>query len=104
MALYVDTNGGGAGAQSFCGHSVPNLAAIPGPSNCNFFGTWNDCVSSVRVHLGPLWCLRMYRDANYGGEIARYSGSMSDRLFNLPVNDVLSSFQFYQKANPAASC
>jgi hypothetical protein len=46
----------------------------------------------------------MYRDANYVGEIARYAGSKNDTLFNLPVNDVLSSFQFYQKPNPAASC
>jgi hypothetical protein len=110
ITLYIDANGGGGHAQTFCLESgnQPNLNNIPGP--CPQFlhaDSWNDCVSSVRVTLGLTQCFALYTNANYNGLMVTYWGAIGpDTLFNLPVNDALSSMKQYTKspATPNGNC
>lgn len=106
MTLYVDANGGGSGAQTWCYDSVgniPNLGNIPG-SCAN--GTWNDCISSVRVKLGQTWCIKTYSAANYVSLMATYWGAENEVLHNVAPDNAMSSIKQYQKSppTPAGNC
>jgi len=111
ITLYVDANGGGSGAQSFClegGNNLPNLNNIPGP--CPQFlhaNSWNDCVSSVRVSVASTQCIATYSNANYSTVMTVYWGPDGpDHLYNVSPNDAMSSIKQYTKtpATPAGNC
>jgi hypothetical protein len=105
ITIYVNSNGVGTG-QSFCldlGPNPSNLGAISGPCS----GTWNDCVSSVRVTVGATQCYATYQAANWSNLMQKYWGSIGpDVMFNVSPNNVMSSFKQYSKSptTPAGNC
>lgn len=111
ITLYVNANGGGSGAQSFCPEAAgnqPNLNNIDGP--CSQFmhaDSWNDCVSSVRVTVAATQCIATYSNANYSSLMTKYWGSIGpNTLFNVSPDNAMSSFKQYSKTptTPAGNC
>jgi hypothetical protein len=88
QGVIVYLNSGYRGVSQQVGADVDDLGKIEGPCSASEggTGTWNDCISSIRVLPG--WHARIYGDKNYRGavlevtadvpDLARVHGSCSD--------------------------
>lgn len=107
FVFYVNVGGTGTG-QSSCLESAGNISNFQNLSQpaCPT-ETWNDCISSVRVGLDQLNCIRTYAAANYTSTMATYWGPQSNsNFYNVSPNDAMSSVKQYRKvpSTPAGNC
>jgi hypothetical protein len=76
--IILFMNSGFRGTSQQVGTDVPDLTRVEGPCspNDNGNGSWNDCVSSIRVLPG--WSARIYGDKNYRGAVLEVTGDIAD--------------------------
>jgi len=75
VVVFADANFSGASATfgAFGIVDVTNLSVVPGPCAG---GTFNDCISSIRVLEGCL--MQVFVDANLGGASAAFTADVAD--------------------------
>jgi len=78
QGVVVFMNSGFRGVSQQVGADVPDLGKAEGPcaSAENGTGTWNDCISSIRVLPG--WSARLYGDKNFRGAVLEVTGDIAD--------------------------
>lgn len=78
QGIIVFMNSGFRGTSQQVGADVPDLTRVEGPcfAEENGLGSWNDCVSSIRVLPG--WTARIYGDKNYRGAVLEVTGDIAD--------------------------
>jgi peptidase inhibitor family I36 len=101
QGIVVYLHSGYRGVSQQVGADVDDLGKIEGPCNVTEggLGTWNDCVSSIRVLPG--WSARIYGDKNYRGgvldvnadipDLSKVQGSCSGSY-----NDCISSIRVFK--------
>ena len=76
--VVVYMNAGFRGVSQQIGADVSDLGRVEGPCGAdeNGLGSWNDCISSIRVLPG--WTARIYGDRNFRGAVLEVAGEISD--------------------------
>ena len=76
--IVIYLNSGYRGVSQQVGADVEDLGEVEGPCGASEggLGTWNDCISSVRVLPG--WNARIYGDKNYRGAVLDVTGDVPD--------------------------
>ena len=99
--IVVYLHSGYRGVSQQIGGDVEDLGDVEGPCGASEggVGTWNDCISSIRVLPG--WSARIYGDKNYRGavldvnadipDLKAVHGSCSDSY-----NDCISSIRVFK--------
>ena len=99
--IVIYLNSGYRGVSQQVGADVDDLGKVEGPCGASEggLGTWNDCISSVRVLPG--WSARIYGDKNYRGavldvnadipDLSKVNGSCSGSY-----NDCISSIRVFK--------
>jgi len=79
QGIIVFMHSGFRGTSQQIGADVTDLNHVEGPCNIgedSNSGTWNDCISSVRVLPG--YSARLYGDKNFRGAILEVTGDVPD--------------------------
>ena len=78
QGVVVYMNSGFRGTSQQVGDDVTDLGKAEGPcaSDENGTGTWNDCISSIRVLPG--WSARLYGDKNFRGAVLEVTADIAD--------------------------
>jgi hypothetical protein len=78
QGVLIYLNSGYRGVSQQVGADVDDLSKIEGPCGASEggTGTWNDCISSIRVLPG--WSARIYGDKNYRGAVLEVTGDVPD--------------------------
>ncbi len=78
QGIVIYLNSGYRGVSQQVGADVVDLEEIEGPCNPSEggTGTWNDCISSIRVLPG--WGARIYGDKNYRGAVLDVTADVPD--------------------------
>lgn len=76
--VVVFMNSGYRGTSQQVGTDVPDLGKAQGPcaADENGAGSWNDCISSIRVLPG--WSARLYGDKNFRGAVLEVTADVPD--------------------------
>jgi hypothetical protein len=77
--IVVFMHAGFRGTSQLVGGDVTDLTRVEGPCNISedgSTGTWNDCISSIR--LQPGYYARLYGDKNFRGAVLEVAGDVSD--------------------------
>ena len=78
QGIVVYLNSGYRGVSQQVGADVTDLSVVEGPCSPSEggTGTWDDCISSVRVLPG--WSARLYRDKNFRGAVLEVTADIPD--------------------------
>ena len=78
QGVLIYLNSGYRGVSQQVGADVDDLGRIEGPCGASEggTGTWNDCISSIRVLPG--WSARIYGDRNYRGAVLEVTADVPD--------------------------
>jgi hypothetical protein len=78
QGVVIYLNSGFRGVSQQVGADVPDLGKAEGPCAPpeNDTGTWDDCISSIRVLPG--WSARLYKDKNFRGGVLEVTGDIPD--------------------------
>jgi len=78
QGVVVFMNSGFRGVSQQVGADVPDLGKAEGPCAAaeNGTGTWDDCISSIRVLPG--WSARLYGDKNFRGAVLEVTADIPD--------------------------
>lgn len=78
QGVVVFLHSGFRGVSQQVGADVPDLGKAEGPceKDENGTGTWNDCISSIRVLPG--WSARVYGDKNFRGAVLEVTADVPD--------------------------
>jgi len=78
QGVLIYLNSGYRGVSQQVGADVDDLGKIEGPCGASEggTGTWNDCISSIRVLPG--WSARIYGDKNYRGAVLEVTADVPD--------------------------
>jgi hypothetical protein len=79
QGVVVFMNAGYRGISQQVGADVSDLGRVEGPCNISDdggMGSWNDCVSSIRVLPG--YAARLYGDKNFRGSVVEVTADVSD--------------------------
>jgi hypothetical protein len=78
QGVVVFMNSGFRGTSQQVGADVPDLGKAEGPCSADEGGTgsWNDCISSIRVLPG--WSARVYGDKNFRGAVLEVTADVAD--------------------------
>jgi hypothetical protein len=76
--VVVFMNSGFRGTSQQVGADVPDLGKAEGPcaADENGTGSWNDCISSIRILPG--WTARVYGDKNFRGAVLEVTADVAD--------------------------
>jgi peptidase inhibitor family I36 len=78
QGIVVFMHAGFRGTSQQVGADVADLGKIEGPCTADDSGTgtWNDCISSIRVLPG--WSARVYGDKNFRGAVLEVTADVAD--------------------------
>jgi hypothetical protein len=78
QGIVVFIHSGFRGTSQQVGADVPDLTRVEGPcaTDDGGKGSWNDCISSIRVLPG--WSARLYGDKNFRGAVLEVTADIAD--------------------------